>query len=579
MASPGVLAQVRYICLADRMHARSALGASRAASTPVLARWLASSWVKPCFCADETFAARARGATRRLPRRSAPGSSARSARAAIDRLYAHQAQRLRGRRRRRATSSSRRRPRAARASASTCPCSRRSRDDPDARAIYLFPTKALARDQEAGLRELMRASGLDPGAVVYDGDTPGDARRAARERSAHRPDQPGHAAHRHPAAPHRAGRGRSQNLRYVVVDELHTYRGVFGSHVANVLARLAARRALSRLATRCSSARRRPSATRASTRRASSACREDEVDARRRERRAARRAALLPLQPARRERGARHPRELREAGGDARRRSRARQRADDRLRPVAQQRRGDAQVPARRARATTQHRPDAHHGLPRRLPARSSGASIEQRPARRRDPLRRRDQRARARHRHRRARRGRLRRLPGLGRRRRGSASAAPGGAAATSICVLVASSAPLDQYLAREPELPARRARRGGAHRSGQRRDPRPAPQVRGVRAAVQARRGVRRRSAPTRPRDALGFLAQPRRAARVARHASTGRPTRTRRTTCRCAASAGTTSSSSTSSTTGRIAELDWRGAHTMLHEQAIYQHDGEQ
>ena len=51
--------------------------------------------------------------------------------------------------------------------------------DPDARAIYLYPTKALARDQEAGLRELMRAAGIDRGAVVYDGDTPGDARRAA----------------------------------------------------------------------------------------------------------------------------------------------------------------------------------------------------------------------------------------------------------------------------------------------------------------------------------------------------------------------------------------------------------------
>ena len=75
------------------------------------------------------------------------------------------------------------------------------------------------------------------------------------------------------------------NLRYVVVDELHTYRGVFGSHVANVLRRLDARRALSRRRARRSCARRRPSATRASTPRA---CSGGEVELVDRERRAAR---------------------------------------------------------------------------------------------------------------------------------------------------------------------------------------------------------------------------------------------------------------------------------------------------
>lgn len=110
-------------------------------------------------------------------------------------------------------------------------------EDRDARALYLYPTKALARDQEAGLRELMAKAGIASGAVVYDGDTPGDARRAARERSGiiiTNPDML-HTG----ILPHHTSWARTlQHLRYVVVDELHTYKGVFGSHVANVLRRL-----------------------------------------------------------------------------------------------------------------------------------------------------------------------------------------------------------------------------------------------------------------------------------------------------------------------------------------------------
>jgi len=110
-------------------------------------------------------------------------------------------------------------------------------EDPSARAIYIYPTKALARDQESGLLELMAEAGLGGGAIVYDGDTPPDARRAARERARvvlTNPDML-HAG----ILPHHAGWSRTlQNLRTVVVDELHTYRGVFGSHVANVLRRL-----------------------------------------------------------------------------------------------------------------------------------------------------------------------------------------------------------------------------------------------------------------------------------------------------------------------------------------------------
>ena len=96
-------------------------------------------------------------------------------------------------------------------------------------------------------------------------------------------------------------------------------------------------------------------------------------------------------------------------------------------------------------------------------------------------------------------------------------------------------------------PTYLARRAGGAGAHRSGQRRDPRPAPEVRGLRAAL---RGGRRASATCRPRtptDALEFLAQHQvvhRAGASGRRCSTGRPTPTRPTTSRCAASAGTTS-----------------------------------
>jgi len=109
--------------------------------------------------------------------------------------------------------------------------------DPTATALYLFPTKALSRDQEEFLRALMRESGLNVGTITYDGDTPGDARRAARERAGVLLTNPDmlHAG----IMPHHTAWARLfSNLKYVVVDELHTYRGVFGSHLANVMRRL-----------------------------------------------------------------------------------------------------------------------------------------------------------------------------------------------------------------------------------------------------------------------------------------------------------------------------------------------------
>ncbi len=109
--------------------------------------------------------------------------------------------------------------------------------DRSARALYLFPTKALSRDQESVLCQLLREASIAQGAVTYDGDTPGDARRAAREQSAvilSNPDML-HAG----ILPHHSNWARFfSGLRYVVIDELHSYRGVFGSHLANVIRRL-----------------------------------------------------------------------------------------------------------------------------------------------------------------------------------------------------------------------------------------------------------------------------------------------------------------------------------------------------
>jgi DEAD/DEAH box helicase domain-containing protein len=108
--------------------------------------------------------------------------------------------------------------------------------DPAARALYLFPTKALAQDQLAELEELARAL-PELRIHTYDGDTPQDARRAVRARAnlvLTNPDM----LHSGILPHHTKWVGLFQNLRYVVIDELHTYRGVFGSHLANVLRRL-----------------------------------------------------------------------------------------------------------------------------------------------------------------------------------------------------------------------------------------------------------------------------------------------------------------------------------------------------
>ncbi|HEU4673385.1 MAG TPA: DEAD/DEAH box helicase [Candidatus Limnocylindrales bacterium] len=110
-------------------------------------------------------------------------------------------------------------------------------EDPAARSLLLFPTKALGQDQVAEMSELARASALDVRAATYDGDTPAPIRQAIRTAGqivVSNPDMLHSAILPH----HTKWYQLFEQLRIVVVDELHTYRGVFGSHVANVLRRL-----------------------------------------------------------------------------------------------------------------------------------------------------------------------------------------------------------------------------------------------------------------------------------------------------------------------------------------------------
>src|SRR5262245_36431172 len=113
--------------------------------------------------------------------------------------------------------------------------------DPSTRALYLFPTKALAQDQLAELHALaelaIQHGGPEIGVFTYDGDTPSDARRAIRGK-AHvvlsNPDM----LHSGILPHHPRWAKLFENLKFVVIDELHAYRGVFGSHLSNIMRRL-----------------------------------------------------------------------------------------------------------------------------------------------------------------------------------------------------------------------------------------------------------------------------------------------------------------------------------------------------
>ena len=109
--------------------------------------------------------------------------------------------------------------------------------NPSARALYLFPTKALSADQVSELYEFINLAEIDIKTYTYDGDTPVAARKAIRTA--------GHIVVTNPdmlhsgIMPHHTKWVRLfENLKYIVIDEIHTYRGVFGSHMANVIRRL-----------------------------------------------------------------------------------------------------------------------------------------------------------------------------------------------------------------------------------------------------------------------------------------------------------------------------------------------------
>ena len=109
--------------------------------------------------------------------------------------------------------------------------------DRGARAFYLFPTKALAEDQLHEFQAAVETMGSDIRAFTYDGDTPQDARKAIRERAnvvLTNPDM----LHSGILPHHTKWAKAFENLQYIVIDELHYYRGVYGSHFANLLRRL-----------------------------------------------------------------------------------------------------------------------------------------------------------------------------------------------------------------------------------------------------------------------------------------------------------------------------------------------------
>lgn len=108
---------------------------------------------------------------------------------------------------------------------------------PDARALYIFPTKALAQDQHQTIRSLVEAAPNRVATAIYDGDTPRGQRPSVRENGRlilSNPDM----LHVGVLPYHTRWADFFTNLHYIVIDEMHVYRGVFGSHVANVIRRL-----------------------------------------------------------------------------------------------------------------------------------------------------------------------------------------------------------------------------------------------------------------------------------------------------------------------------------------------------
>jgi DEAD/DEAH box helicase domain-containing protein len=109
-------------------------------------------------------------------------------------------------------------------------------DDPAATALYLYPTKALANDQLKAIRDLQEGTGIAAAGAIYDGDTPSSRRPLIRERSRVILSNP---YELHQVLPwHYRWERFFRGLRFVVIDEAHRYRGVFGSHMAYLIRRL-----------------------------------------------------------------------------------------------------------------------------------------------------------------------------------------------------------------------------------------------------------------------------------------------------------------------------------------------------
>jgi DEAD/DEAH box helicase domain-containing protein len=110
-------------------------------------------------------------------------------------------------------------------------------ENDDSRALYLFPTKALSQDQQASLNELVIDGNLPVKVCTYDGDTPGSLRISARKSGRiiiSNPDM----LHSGILPNHPKWIEFFKSLKYIVLDEVHTYRGVFGSHMTNLIRRL-----------------------------------------------------------------------------------------------------------------------------------------------------------------------------------------------------------------------------------------------------------------------------------------------------------------------------------------------------
>jgi DEAD/DEAH box helicase domain-containing protein len=118
------------------------------------------------------------------------------------------------------------------------PCLNKLLNDESARCLYLFPTKALSQDQQSELNEVVTAAeGLNIKISTYDGDTPESLRVSARDTGRiiiSNPDM----LHAGILPNHPKWIKFFSKLKFVVIDEAHAYRGVLGSHVANVIRRL-----------------------------------------------------------------------------------------------------------------------------------------------------------------------------------------------------------------------------------------------------------------------------------------------------------------------------------------------------